>query len=51
MSTHNPDQKSDILDDLLDNETFNHELVMGSEVAAKIIDDYINSLIPEGGGD
>ena len=51
MSTPNPDQRSDIFNDLLADETFTHELVMGSKVAAKIIDDYIDSLIPEGGGD
>ena len=51
MSTHNSDQRADILEMLLNDPTFLHELVMGSKVAEKIIDDYIDSLIPEGGGD
>ena len=51
MSGHNPDQRSDIFNDLLDDPTFVHELVMGGKVATKIIDDYIDSLITEGGGD
>ena len=50
MSTHNDGQREDILEMLLDDPTFVHELVMGGKVAEKIIDDYIDSLIPEGGG-
>jgi len=51
MSTPNPDQRSEIFNDLLNDPTFVHDLVMGGKVATKIIDDYIDSLIPEGGGD
>jgi len=51
MSTYNSDQRADIFDDLLDDPAFVHDLVMGGKVATKIIDDYIDSLIPEGGGD
>ena len=51
MTTHNSAQREDKFEELLEDPTFVHELVMGSEVAAKIIDDYIDSLIPDGGGD
>ena len=55
MSTHNSDQRADILEMLLDDPTFVHDLIMGKygyhpdERTAKV-NALIESLIPEGGG-
>ena len=56
MSTHNSDQRADKFNELLGDKGFVHDLVMGKygyhpdERMAKV-SAYIDSLIPEGGGD
>ena len=55
MSTPNPDQRADKFNELLGDEDFVHDLIMGKygyhpdERTAKV-SDYIDSLIPDGGG-
>ena len=55
MSTYNSEQRAAKLDELLENEDFVHDLVMGKygyhpdERAAKV-SNYVDSLIPEGEG-
>tara|TARA_R100001082_G_scaffold43699_1_gene23190 strand:- start:389 stop:559 length:171 start_codon:yes stop_codon:yes gene_type:complete len=56
MTTHNPDQKRDKLDELLKDDGFIHDLIMGKygyhpDLVTAKVNALIDELIQEGGGD
>ena len=56
MSTHNSDQRADKLDELLEDDGFIHDLIMGKygnhpDLVTAKVDALIDELIQEGGGD